>query len=148
KMRTSTPARTGSLSTRSPARAIATNAATSASLPLVGRDGEGGTPLHRKGRLAPKHYRHRAVSEDVDAKIREQIKAGTFPVRLKPEDWQSGSVNWLLDVIAPDRKTAGQVIANFAQVAKEGELRLHQQIGGLVEKDMLEKMGYSQTKGE
>ena len=84
-----------------------------------------------------------SVSEEVDAKIREQIKAGTFPVRLKPEDWQSGSVNWLLDVIAPDRKTAGRVIANFAQVVKTGELRLHPQIGGLVEKELLEKMGGS-----
>ena len=84
-----------------------------------------------------------SVSEEVDAKIREQIKAGTFPVRLKPEDWQSGSINWLLDVIAPDRKTAGRVIANFAQVVKTGELRLHPQIGGLVEKELLEKMGGS-----
>jgi hypothetical protein len=46
--------------------------------------------------------------------------AGTFPVRLKPEDWQSGSVNWLLDVIAPDRKTAGRVIANFARGCEDG----------------------------
>ena len=46
-----------------------------------------------------------SVSEEVDAKIREQIKAGSFPVRLKPEEWQSGSINWLLDVIAPDQAT-------------------------------------------
>ncbi|NJM81902.1 MAG: hypothetical protein HC844_04825 [Tabrizicola sp.] len=50
---------------------------------------------------------------------------------------------WLLDVIATDRKTAGRVIANFAQAVKEGKLRLHPQIGGLVEKDLLEKMGGS-----
>lgn len=81
-----------------------------------------------------------SVSEEVDLKIRDQIKAGTFPIRLKPEDWQSGSINWLLDVIAPDRKTTGRVIANFRQVVKEGELRLHPQIGGLVEKEMLEKI--------
>ncbi|MGL4280445.1 MAG: hypothetical protein ACRCS0_08770 [Albidovulum sp.] len=80
------------------------------------------------------------ASEEVDAKIREEIKPGTFPIRLKPEDWQSGSVNWLLDVIAPDRKTAGRVIANFRQVVKEGELRMHPQIAGLVEREMLEKM--------
>jgi hypothetical protein len=30
---------------------------------------------------------------------------------------------------------------NFAQVVKTGELRLHPQIGGLVEKELLEKMG-------
>ncbi|MGL4239290.1 hypothetical protein [Tabrizicola sp.] len=57
--------------------------------------------------------------------------------------WQSGSINWLLDVIAADRKTAGRAIANFAQVVKEGELRLHPQIGGLVEKELIEKMGGS-----
>lgn len=33
------------------------------------------------------------------------------------------------------------MIADFAQVVKEGELRLHPQIGGLVEKEMLERMG-------
>ena len=88
-----------------------------------------------------------SVSEEVDLKIREQIKARTLPIRLKPEDWQSGSINWLLDVIAPDRKTTGRVIANFRQVVKEGGLRLHPQIAGLVEPEMLEKMGASQNKG-
>jgi cytolysin-activating lysine-acyltransferase len=68
-------------------------------------------------------------------------------VRLRPEEWPPGSVNWLLDVMAPDRKTAGRVIANFAQVVKAGELRPHPQIGGLVEKEMLEKMGAAQAKG-
>jgi len=82
-----------------------------------------------------------SVSEEVDLKIRDQIKAGSFPVRLKPEDWQSGSINWLLDVIAPDRKTTGRVIANFGRVVKKGDLRLHPQITGLVEPEMLEKMG-------
>ena len=42
-----------------------------------------------------------SVSEEVDAKIREQIRAGTFPVRLQSGDWNSGNINWLLDVIAP-----------------------------------------------
>jgi cytolysin-activating lysine-acyltransferase len=88
-----------------------------------------------------------SVSEEVDAKTAGQIKAGTFPVRLKPEDWQSRSVNWLLDVIAPDRKTAGRVIANFGRVVKTGDLRLHPQIGGLVEPEMLAKMGASKSKG-
>ena len=87
------------------------------------------------------------MSEEVDLKIRDQIKAGSFPIRLKPEDWQSGSINWLLDAIAPDRKTAGRVIANFGRVVKDGDLRLHPQIAGLVEPEMLAKMGASQTKG-
>jgi hypothetical protein len=69
-------------------------------------------------------------------KIREQIKTGTFPIRLKGEDWQSGEINWLLDVIAPDAKATGQVIANFRQVAKEGDLRVHPLVAGLVDAEM------------
>ena len=36
------------------------------------------------------------VSEDVDARITEQIKTGTFPIRLKPDEWTSGDVKWRL----------------------------------------------------
>jgi cytolysin-activating lysine-acyltransferase len=81
-----------------------------------------------------------SVSQEVDAKIREQIKTGTFPIRLKPEDWQSGDINWLLDVIAPDRKATGQVIANFRQVVMESDLRIHPQVAGLVDDEMRGKM--------
>lgn len=49
-----------------------------------------------------------SVSEECDARIRDQIKGGTWPIRLRSEDWNSGSINWLIDVIAPDQKsTAG-----------------------------------------
>jgi hemolysin-activating ACP:hemolysin acyltransferase len=82
-----------------------------------------------------------SVSEEVDAAIREQIRAGVFPIRLRPEDWTSGSINWLVDVIAPDEKTTARVIANFNQVVKEGSLRLHPLITRLVDEDTLKKMG-------
>lgn len=81
-----------------------------------------------------------SVSEEVDVRIREQIKAGVFPIKLKAEDWNSGEINWLLDVLATDAKTTGAVIANFKQVVKEGDLRLHPIITRLVDKDMLDKM--------
>ncbi|TFI58524.1 toxin-activating lysine-acyltransferase [Sphingomonas parva] len=84
-----------------------------------------------------------SVSEEVDASIREQIKAGVFPVRLKAEDWNSGSINWLLDVIAPDQRATARVIANFKQVVKEGALRLHPMITRLVDEETLQKMGAS-----
>jgi hypothetical protein len=74
------------------------------------------------------------------AKIREQIKSGRFPIRLKPEERQSGPINWPFDIIAPDRKTAGRVITRLHQVAKEGELRLHPQIAGLLEAELLGKL--------
>jgi cytolysin-activating lysine-acyltransferase len=82
-----------------------------------------------------------SVSQEVDERIREQISAGVFPLRLKPEDWTSGDINWLLDVIAPDQRTTASVIANFKQVVKEGGLRLHPVITKLVDAETLTKMG-------
>ena len=81
-----------------------------------------------------------SVSEEVDTKIREQISAGVFPIRLAPDDWTSGKINWLFDVIAPDASSVGGVIANFKQVAKEGELKLHPVVTRLLDKDTLEKL--------
>ncbi|MEO7179002.1 MAG: toxin-activating lysine-acyltransferase [Allosphingosinicella sp.] len=82
-----------------------------------------------------------SVSGEIDSDIREQIRAGVFPIRLKPEDWTSGPINWLIDVIAPDQKTTARVIANFNQVVKEGSLRLHPLIARLVDEATLKKMG-------
>ena len=82
-----------------------------------------------------------SVSAEVDAKIREQIKAGIFPVRLKPDDWTSGDINWLIDVIAPTPKLATAVIANFKQVIKQGDLRIHPLVTRLVDPEALKKMG-------
>lgn len=82
-----------------------------------------------------------SVSEEVDAKIREQIGARIWPIRLKPDEWNSGTNNWLLDVIAQDEQSVGKVIANFRQVAKQGSLKIHPLIAQLVNKDVLEKLG-------
>ena len=82
-----------------------------------------------------------SVSEEADARIRDQIRAGSFPVRLKPEDWNSGDINWLLDVIAPDAKTTMAVLSNFGKVIKSGNLRLHPLIGKLVDEETLKKLG-------
>lgn len=82
-----------------------------------------------------------SVSEEADVRIRDQIKAGTFPIRLKAEDWNAGDIHWLLDVIAPDTKTTANVIANFRQVVKDGSLRLHPIITRLVDAETLKKMG-------
>ena len=87
-----------------------------------------------------------SVSDEVDARIREQIKAGVFPVRLKAEDWISGDNNWLLDVIAPDQKATARVIANFKQVVKDGELRLHPMVARLVDAETLKKFASSKGK--
>jgi cytolysin-activating lysine-acyltransferase len=82
-----------------------------------------------------------SVSEEVDARIREQIREGIFPLRLRSDDWASGEINWLIDVIAPDPAASARVIANFKQVVKEGSLRLHPHITRLVDAETLRKMG-------
>ena len=82
-----------------------------------------------------------SVSDEVDAKVREQIKGGAFPVRLKPEEWVSGDKIWLLDVIAPSQKLASAVLVNFKQVVKEGDVRIHPIVARMVDPELLKKMG-------
>lgn len=82
-----------------------------------------------------------SVSEEANTRLLEQIRAGVFPVRLRPEDWNSGEINWLLDVVAPNQKVATSVIANFNKVVKGGGLRLHPLVSRLVDPEMLKKMG-------
>ncbi|WP_312010871.1 MULTISPECIES: toxin-activating lysine-acyltransferase [unclassified Bradyrhizobium] len=94
-----------------------------------------------------------SVSDEVDAKIREQIQARVFPVRLKAEDWNSGETTWLLDVIAPSQKVATAVLANFKQVVKDKPVRIHPIVSQLVDPAVLEKMkvkpvGEAGNKGE
>ena len=84
-----------------------------------------------------------SLSDEAEARLRDQIKGGGWPVRLKAEDWNSGHNNWLLDVIAVDQKATSSVIANFRQVVKEGSLKLHPVITRLVDQETLEKMGAS-----
>lgn len=86
-----------------------------------------------------------SVSDEVDARIREQVASGVFPVRLKTDDWTSGKINWLLDVVAQDSKTVTSVIANFRQLSDGGELRLHPLISRLVDEETLKKMGARKT---
>lgn len=81
-----------------------------------------------------------SVSDEVDTNIREQIKAGAFPIRMKPEDWTSGEINWLFDVITPNRVTAARVIANFGTVVKGGDLRLHPMAANFLDEETREKL--------
>jgi cytolysin-activating lysine-acyltransferase len=84
-----------------------------------------------------------SVSPEVDEKIREQVSAGVFPLRLKPEDWASGSINWLLDVVAATPQMRSVAMSSFVQSKRLGELRLHPIVNRLVDAEQLEKMGLS-----
>ena len=81
-----------------------------------------------------------SVSAEVDAKIAEQTKAGVFPIRLKPDDWTSGEIVWLLDVIAPSREMATTVLANFNRVAKQDAVKIHPLVARLVDAEVLQKL--------
>lgn len=80
------------------------------------------------------------VSDEVDAKIQLQIKGGIYPLRLKPNEWNSGNNNWLLDIIAPNPRLSTTVLANFKQIVKTGKLNVHPIIESLVETRVLKNM--------
>lgn len=87
-----------------------------------------------------------SVSEEVDARIREQISAGTFPVRLKADEWTGGDHHWILDIVAPTKAAAAKVLQNFGQLtAKDGTpkegLKLHPQVARMLDEETLVKMG-------
>jgi hemolysin-activating ACP:hemolysin acyltransferase len=86
-----------------------------------------------------------SVSDEVAAKIRDQIKGGAFPTRLAAEDWTSGENIWLLDLIAPNRQLATAVLANFKQIAGDKPVAIHPIVARSVDPDVLERM---RAKGE
>ena len=65
------------------------------------------------------------VSEKVDAAICDQINDNVFPLNLKPGDWDSGNVNWILDIIAPDHAAAKQVAFAVRDMMPAGDIRIH-----------------------
>ncbi|TIX51145.1 toxin-activating lysine-acyltransferase [Alteraurantiacibacter aquimixticola] len=86
-----------------------------------------------------------SVSDEVAAKIRDQIKGGVFPTRLSADDWTSGENIWLLDLIAPNRQLATAVLANFKQIAGDKPVSIHPIVARSVDPQVLEKM---RAKGE
>ncbi|MBN9219439.1 MAG: toxin-activating lysine-acyltransferase [Mesorhizobium sp.] len=80
------------------------------------------------------------VSEEVSARIEEQARAGNFPVRLKGNDWDSGDIVWLLDVVAANRALATSVLINFGQLSKGAPVHVHPMVRQLVDKEILEKL--------
>ena len=89
-----------------------------------------------------------SVSEEVDGHIREQIKAGVFPVRLGAGDWTSGDIVWLLDVIAASKEASTSVLQTFARYVDAKSLRLHPLVGRMIDKEELKKMGAETLSGQ
>jgi cytolysin-activating lysine-acyltransferase len=83
------------------------------------------------------------VSDEVDAKIREQIEGGGFPIRLKSEEWVSGPNSWLLDIVAPSQQHASAMLSTFMQmeiVKNGGEVRIHPVVTGQLDSELLKKL--------
>lgn len=81
-----------------------------------------------------------SVSDTVDAKIREQMKAGAFPIRLKAADWKSGKNVWLLDIVAPSRELATDVLKGFNMIARAQSVNVHPMAANQVDKDILQSL--------
>ena len=86
-----------------------------------------------------------SVSEDVNLKIQGQIKAGEFPVRLQPDDWTSGNVNWLLDVVSMSPDVASHVVAGFGRVTKSDKLSVHPIVSSSLDDATLGKLGVKKS---
>ena len=58
-----------------------------------------------------------------------------------PDDWTSGNINWLLDVVTRSPDVARHVVAGFGQVTKSDKLNLHPQVGAMLDGETLKKLG-------
>lgn len=81
-----------------------------------------------------------SVSEAVDRKIKEQIRAGVLPIRLGLNDWDSGEIIWLLDVIAENQQLATAVLVNFRQLSGGKPVQIHPVVSRSVDKNVLDKL--------
>lgn len=82
------------------------------------------------------------VSAEVDIKIKQQIKNKVFPVRLKPDEWVSGDIVWLLDVIAPTKILATKVFSELGRAGLgKGRIQAHPIVAEAVDMDLLRKAG-------
>lgn len=77
------------------------------------------------------------VSDTVDAKIRTQIEAEVFPVRLVGDDWKSGQRLWILDVIAPTPELAKTMLIKFRETMASVQVSLHPHLMRLFDRDFL-----------
>jgi cytolysin-activating lysine-acyltransferase len=82
-----------------------------------------------------------SVSPEVNAKLKEQIAARVFPLRLQQKDWNSGSINWLLDVIAPNPALTEGAVGTFLMLKADEERHIHPAIIALLPPDAPKRLG-------
>lgn len=78
------------------------------------------------------------VDAQTEDKIKDQIGAQVFPIRLRADEWRSGDRVWLLDVISESRDLATQLFIEFGKSPDVGgSFQTHPIISSLVDKDVL-----------
>jgi cytolysin-activating lysine-acyltransferase len=82
------------------------------------------------------------VSASIEENILEQIKAGVFPIRMGPDDWDSGELVWILDVVAPSSDLAIAVLANFGSMITTSKIRLHPIVKQIVDAAAIRNNSY------
>ena len=86
-----------------------------------------------------------SVDTVADERIRSQIGAGVWPVRLRPGDWTSGESPRLLEAVAPSRMHASAVLLGFGKVAGDRAVNVHPFVTESVDPDVLASL---QAQGE
>ena len=77
------------------------------------------------------------VSPVVDKKVARQVKQGRFPIELEPNDWSSGDICWILDVIAPDVSAAAAVTRKHVQSVPAHIVKLHPAVSAFLGREGL-----------
>ncbi|RKF16828.1 toxin-activating lysine-acyltransferase [Roseovarius spongiae] len=90
-----------------------------------------------------------SLDAEAEAKVKEQIAAQVFPIRLRADEWRSGERVWLLDVVAETREIATQLFIKFGRSPEvNGPFSSHPIISKLVDNDVLGDVQISEpTKG-
>ncbi|MCO6181020.1 toxin-activating lysine-acyltransferase [Ciceribacter sp. RN22] len=88
-----------------------------------------------------------SVSPEVAEKLRSQVQAHQFPTILDANDWASGDLLWVLDVIAPTKEMATAMLAKFRRETVGKTVVTHPNIAFVVSPATLDELEYSQLEG-
>ncbi len=87
-----------------------------------------------------------SLDEATEAKVKEQIGAQVFPIRLRADEWQSGDRVWLLDIVAESRDIATQLFIEFGKSPEVGgPFHSHPIISSLVDNNVLDSVQKPQS---
>ncbi len=80
-----------------------------------------------------------SVSGAVEKKIANHIEKEFFPIILSTHDWNSGDINWILDIVSVDTPTQELMMREFSKICDVSTVKMHpvvrnKIIGGTIER--------------